>query len=78
MPATGKKFASDDSVLARLRRLEKKVEAIKNGTLDINMGGATQEQDVVVDVAIDGSGHVTSVTHKAFYIVDGIIEGIED
>lgn len=77
MPATGKKLATEDEVLARLKRLEQKVEAIKNGTLDIELGGETIEIWVVDSVTYDGTGHVTNVGAKKLIIEDGVITGIE-
>jgi len=77
MPATGKKLTPEDDQLARLRRLEGKVSALKNGTLDINLGGATEELWVVTSLTLDGGGHVLSYTAKKLVIVDGVIEGIE-
>ena len=77
MPATGKKLSSEDDTLARLRRLEQKVNALKNGTLDINLGGATEELWVVSSITLDVDGHVTAYVSKKLVIVDGIIEGVE-
>jgi len=69
MPATGKKLSTDDEVLSRLRRLEQKVEALKNGTLDIELGGATEELWVIVNV--------TGPVSKKLVIEDGVITAIE-
>ena len=77
MPATGKKFASDDAVLARVGRLEQKVEALKNGSLDIELGGTTEEIWVVTSITLDVDGHVTDWASRKLIIEDGIITGIE-
>ncbi len=69
MPATGKKFADESEVLARIARLEKQVAALRNGTLDIELGGATEELWVVVNVV----GPVS----KKLVIEDGVITAIE-
>lgn len=77
MPATGKQLATDDEVLARIRRLEQKVEALKNGSLDIELGGTTEEIWVVTSITLDVDGHVTDWLSRKLIIEDGIITGIE-
>jgi hypothetical protein len=76
MPATGKKFADESEVLSKIRRLEQKINAIRDGSLDINLGGATQDLMVCTDFQIDGGGHITSSSWKTLSIVDGVIERI--
>ena len=77
MPATGKKVATEDEAIARLKRLEQKVEALKNGSLDIELGGTTEEIWVVTSLTLDVDGHVTNWASRKLIIEDGIITGIE-
>jgi hypothetical protein len=73
MPATGKKLADEESSLARIRRLEQKIDAIRDGTQDINLGGVNTSMTVLNEVLYDGEGHITGVTVSTLLFVDGVL-----
>jgi hypothetical protein len=76
MPATGKKFATEDQLNGRTQTLDQKINAIRNGSTTIILGGVNQVLWVVTDIQVDGAGHITSITWKGLKIVDGIIKQI--
>lgn len=76
MSATGKKFADESEVLNRIRTLDQKINALRDGSTDIVLGGVTQDLLVCTDFQVDVDGHVTNSTWKTLSIIDGVIMAI--
>jgi len=76
MPATGKKLADENEVLSRIRRLDQKINALRDGSIDIVLGGVMQDLLVCTNFEVDVDGHITSSTWKTLSIIDGVIMAI--
>ncbi len=86
MPATGKKFATEDYVNDRIRGLEKQIEAIKNRlaasvkqieaiknrlAASVPAVGEDGSVNYVESITTDGSGHVTAKSNKSMIFNKG-------
>lgn len=75
MPATGKKLATEDYVDAKIRVLEKQIEALKiRLAASVPASGNDGSVDYLQDITVDGSGHVTAQTNKSIIFTKGLFK----